>query len=105
MQKQTPTAGGAAGALEDVSFATERPFIAEVSPPKQAASAGIVLRRDFVAEALKRHRERLLLDVKRGSLWAVAAAARCHLDDILWCLEEPRIRSSLPLRRSFRRAR
>jgi hypothetical protein len=68
------------------------------APQKQAL---IEAKRDVVAAAVKRHRERLLLDIKRGSLWTVAAAARCHLDGILWSLEEAQFDEVFPCAEAF----
>jgi hypothetical protein len=64
-------------------LATEQIHITEAVPQNQAPSAA-------VAQAIRRARERALLDVKRGSLWTIAMTARGWLDGVLWTLEEER---------------
>ena len=78
---ENPPAGGADGSGDcSLLGGVNTPDSKPATVKNQASSAGVALRCDFVAAALKRHRERSLLDVKRGSLWAVAAMARYHLD-------------------------
>jgi hypothetical protein len=42
-----------------------------------------------------------LLDIKRGSLWTVAAVARDHLDSVLWSLEQPQFDQVFPCAEAF----
>jgi hypothetical protein len=64
--RQTPAAGGAAGASEDVSFATtEHLHIAEAAPKKQAKSGGRAPRRK--GDRLERALVRLLQDCGLGA--------------------------------------
>jgi len=57
-----------------------------------------------VAAALMRAEQRqrdYLLDIKRGSLWTVAAVARDHLDSVLWSLEQPQFDQVFPCAEAF----
>ena len=57
-----------------------------------------------VAAALMRAEQRqrdCLLDIKRGSLWTVAAVARDHLDSVLWSLEQPQFDQVFPCAEAF----
>lgn len=99
---ENPPAGGADGSGDcSLLGGVNTPDSKPATVKNQASSAGVALRCDFVAAALKRHRERSLLDVKRGSLWAVAAMARYHLDCVLWSLEEPQFDEVFPCAEAF----
>jgi hypothetical protein len=97
-QMQTPATGGVAGALRSSSFrgadALEIPQTAPITQEFSATVAAALMR------AEQRQRD-CLLDIKRGSLWTVAAVARDHLDSVLWSLEQPQFDQVFPCAEAF----
>jgi len=74
LKKQTPAAGGAAGATEKCFVGTEQSHIAPAPSQKQAST---------------QRQARELLLIKRGTLWAIAITASSYLDSLIDVLEDP----------------
>jgi hypothetical protein len=101
IQSETRRAGDAAGLGDDAfpggNCNSELTPKAHVAQAKNLPSAA-------VGAALKRAQQRQrdhLLDIKRGSLWTVAAMARDHLDSVLWSLEQPEFDEVFPCAKVF----